>query len=233
MRNYIFFMLSVVSLFPVIALAAKGSRPVLNTVAYQVQVKDWVSTDTANVIVAVHATLGESNIESAQKQLFATLEKLVPVAKWHIGQFQRSVDQSGLENLYWQVSARMPFSEVAVVQKQIKTISQPGRQYKIASIDYSPSMAVLEKAKIVLRDKVYAQANIEIKQLNKAYPAQSYFVHKIVFLSGRQASQNMIVMAKVQSAGSSAMPVARELVVQAQVELGSLVRRPSPSSGGR
>ena len=157
-------------------------RSGVDKVVYPVTVQQWVSTQTAKVEVSVDATLKESDLSKARGNIRANLDKIGGKADWHITQFRRSQDQSGLERVAVQAEARLPEGQLANLRQQAKAMSKAGSTYRINNIDFTPSMADMQQARADLRAKVYMQANQELVRLNKQYPGQKFHLHRVNFV---------------------------------------------------
>src|SRR3954471_20366242 len=96
MRHWMLFAFLLLSI-PLVS-RADIIKPVLNQVMYQASSEAWVSTKTAEVVVSINATLDENQLSKAHSDI---LNKLNNIAKsdWHITQFNRSPNESGLEQL--------------------------------------------------------------------------------------------------------------------------------------
>ena len=105
---------------------------ILDTVVFQVAAKQWVGTQTALLTVSINATLTNADLIKARKDIMDKLVKIAP-GEWHLTQFDRSQDNSGLEKLYVQAEARIPQSSLTSVYQNAKSVSLPGASYNIAS----------------------------------------------------------------------------------------------------
>lgn len=79
---------------------------VLDEVTFQVSAKQWVSTQTALLMVNVNATLDNADLVRARADIMEKLTKIA-AGEWHLTQFDRSQDSSGLEKLYVQAQSRV------------------------------------------------------------------------------------------------------------------------------
>jgi len=203
------------------AMSGKYKCP-LNTVSFQLQSEQWISTHTAKVIVQFSGSLTEKGLAQVHQHIQDKLAKLYKETDWHITQFQRQKDNSGLENVIALAEARLPESALPGLRKQAKAISQPGSTYQIAQIQFVPSQLDVQVAQANLRQNIYRKVKIELAHLNKLYPDQHYEVHKIQF-SGQPAVQfersriagavNFMKMPK-----AAPMKVSNKLKIQANVE---------------
>lgn len=206
------------------AVYAGDSSTILNHVSYQDKVAQWAVTNTAAVKLSIDATAKDQNILTVQQQVLTDLDTVVPKQKWHIENFQRSEDRSGLERLHWDVSARLSQLSLVNLRDVVSKISSAGQKFVLNDFNFQPSLAEIEKVRSQLRSKVYQQAEREAERLNKTYPMQHYFVHTIHFssthslTSPRQYATYIGGMAnKTQS-----MNVGRKIMVTAQVDLASI-----------
>ncbi len=200
--------------------------PSLNQVNYAVSAEQWVSSDTARVIVGVNANLNNAALDHFQEKMNQNLASLAKDASWHLTQFDRNEDSSGLEQVTAQAEARIPNAKLAGLRVKAESLSQPGSKYRIIDIQYGPSDEDLQTAKQALRAQVYSSIAREIKTLNKLYSGQ-FFIHEIHFDPAPIApTPTAYMMARAagpaESSGGS-VPVNQKLVLEAQVLLASKV----------
>lgn len=200
----------------------------LNYIAFPLTVEAWATTQSAKVTVNVSATLSDKALDTIQQQVQQNLKKIVPNATWHITRFYRSQNSSGLEQIQVSAQARIPNSQLANLRSKAKAVSQPGQQYKIAGIDYSPSLAEVEKTKLQLRQQIYQQAKSEIAAINKLYDAKNYFLHQIIFQGANvTVMRPRTMMLAPEAVSKQSMAVSDKIVLRANVIVASLL----PASG--
>lgn len=164
---------------PLMALA-DNARPPLDEITFVLTQQAWAKTDTANVTVAINAALDKTSLTTMRGTIMNNLNKIAP-ADWHLVQFQRSQDSSGLEKLSVEAEARVKETALNTINAQALSVSKPGSNYKIQSVDFTPTIADVEKIKQTLRDALYQQINTEIALLNKTYSTQKYMLHGVRF----------------------------------------------------
>ncbi|MBY0378578.1 MAG: hypothetical protein K2Q33_08465 [Gammaproteobacteria bacterium] len=195
--------------------------PSLNHIHYVVQKEQWVMSDTARVIVSVNANLTDAALDHFQDKMNQNLTTLAKNVAWHITQFNRNQDSSGLEQVSAQAEARIPNTALAGLRVKADKISQPGIKYQIVDIQYGPSDEDIQKAKDTLRQKVYAAIDDEIRSLNKLY-RQQFFVNNIDFDLKPLAPPPMPTLMRV-AGGDTNVPVNQKLILQADVVLAAKV----------
>ncbi len=176
-------------------------QPPLNKVSYQTTVEKWATTDTVKVTVSMDAALDKVGLANVNSHVLDTLNKMAAKADWHITTFTRSQDKSGLEMLHVEAEARLPQGDTAGLRDKAKSISKPGETYTISDIDFSPSLAEMEKTHADARAAIYANIQQEIMRLNQAYPEQHYFLHSIEFVPNQP-----VIMRKGGMVMAAAMP---------------------------
>ncbi len=198
--------------------------PSLNRVHYVVQQEQWVISDTARVIVSVNANLTDAALDRFQDKMNQNLATLAKNVAWHVTQFNRSQDSSGLEQVSAQAEARIPNAALAGLRAKADKLSQPGTKYQIVDIQYGPSDEDIQKAKESLRQKIYVAIDDEIRRLNKLY-RQQFFVNNIDFNLTPIASPMPALMrvAAADNMPSGNVPVNQKLVLQADVVLAAKV----------
>lgn len=198
----------------------------LDKVSFEVASKNWVNTKTALLTVSVNATLTDADLVKTRADIMNKLNE-ISASDWHLTQFDRSQDSSGLEKLFIMAQARISQADLTNVYQQAKNVSKPGATFSINTIDFKPSLEEFEQIRGQLRESIYQQVNNEITRLNKIYPTQHYSLKKLSFYEGDNGpimeprafkTQSMNAMAL---SGPPALTVGNELTLHAQVELAS------------
>jgi hypothetical protein len=165
----LFFFSAGVSLAVLAASGMAASLP-LSQIQFQTQAEGWVHTTSAEVTVAVNATLQpKQKLLKVRASLLAKLEKGYSQAQWHVSQVVQSKSQSGLTQLALLIKTRLPQSQAAGLSQQLSKFSGHGVSYKVQSLSYTPSVGELTQAQGKLRDQVYQQVKAEIARLNKTF----------------------------------------------------------------
>ena len=71
---------------------------VLDKIVFQTQAKQWVSTKTVLLSVSISVTLSNADLVKARSEIMSSLNQIAE-GDWHLIQFDRSQDSSGLEKL--------------------------------------------------------------------------------------------------------------------------------------
>jgi hypothetical protein len=184
------------------ALAECNSPPPLNEVTFRLTAEEWVQTSTAKLVVNIHATLDKKTLAQMRTQIMTNLNKIAQ-GSWHITDFERSQDNSGLEKLYVVAEARVNESVLTNINAEAQSLSEPGVKYTIQNVDFSPSMADIEKAKQDLRKTIYGKAGEEISTLNSLYPTQKYVLHGVQFGEFNTQNNAVRIMPMMMASGGS------------------------------
>lgn len=199
---------------------------ILDKINFQMATKQWVTTQTALLTVNINVSLNNADLVKARSDVMNSLNKIAK-GEWHLVQFDRSQDSSGLEKLYVQAQSRVEQGALTDIYKNAKSVSMPGAQYDIGSVEFKPSLEETQAVRAAIREKLYQQVNEEIARINKAYPLQSYSVSNLVFVEGDmppmqpRAYQAKTMNAMVVSDGAAPLAVSNELVITALVEAAS------------
>ena len=118
-----------------LSLAGVGfsNSPPLDEVNFQLSSKAWVSTKSTLVSVNINATLSGSDLVKARAEILDKLNKIA-AGDWHITQFERTQDTSGLEKLFVEAQARITDADLTNVYQNAKTVSKPGATYTINAL---------------------------------------------------------------------------------------------------
>lgn len=182
--------------------------PPLNKISYQATVEKWATTETANVTINMDAVLGKMGLSNINAHVLETLHKMAADANWHVTQFNRTQDKSGLEMLHVEAEARLSQNVLASLREKAKNISKPGETYTVGNIDFMPALAEMEKTHADARAAIYEQVKQEIARLNQMYPEQHYFLNQLDFVpaqvmpmmfKGGRANVDMAVAATPES----------------------------------
>ncbi len=176
---------SLICLLPLVSTAVLAQdfiKQPLDKVSMTMSSERWVKTNTAKVQVTINATLTNVSLAQMRKQILDNLSKIAK-SEWHITQFNRSQDTSGLEKLFVNAEARVNQSLLSNVNVQAIKSSKPGMKYKINDIDFSPSDFDVQKVKKLVRQDLYKKITSEITQLNTSYKQQNYSLYQVMFVS--------------------------------------------------
>lgn len=206
---------------------------VLDKITFQTSARQYVSTQSALLTVDVNVTLNNADIVKTRTEVVDSLNKIAQ-GDWHLTQFERSQDSSGLEKLYVQAQTRVAQRSLVDIYQKAKTISKPGIQYTVNSVEFKPSLEEIQAVKASIRKELYQQVSDELGRINKVYPNQNYSVNNIIISDGENPQMPVAYQAKtmntmVLASGSPPAPVtvSNELVITAFVEAASN-RKPGP-----
>ncbi|MGB8276189.1 MAG: hypothetical protein WCF16_13070 [Alphaproteobacteria bacterium] len=164
------------------ATAARADTPLPpDSVALTLSAEDWVETDTALVRLAVDSAMEADAVAAARGRIKAALAALVPGAEWHITDFNRDRDASGLERWHLVAEARVPEAALDGLYDRAKKASRPGEQMTVIGIDFVPTVAEREKVLAGLRATLYGRVKDELARLNGVYSDRSFRVRAIDF----------------------------------------------------
>jgi hypothetical protein len=199
----------------------------LDKIAFQLSDKEWVKTESALLTINVNATLTQADLVKARSEIMANLNKIA-TGEWHIIQFDRSQDSSGLEKLVVQAQARISQSLLTALYEQAKKVSKPGATYTVSTIEFKPSLQEIQRVKTALRERLYHLVDEELARLNKLYNHQNYSINRLYLIEGdappmqtkaypAAAMRNMVL-----ASASEPMAVSNEITMTAMVEVGSM-----------
>ncbi|STY28433.1 Uncharacterised protein [Legionella wadsworthii] len=200
----------------------------LDKIDFQVSAKQWVTTQTALLGVGINVTLTSADLVKARSDIMDRLNKIAK-GEWHLLEFDRSQDSSGLEKLYVQAQARVNQESLTDIYKNAKDVSLPGAKYEISSVDFKPSFDETQNVLSQIRQRLYQQVNDELARINKAYPNQNYSLSNLTFIEGTNPQPPMPYQAKTMNTmmvgaaapSAPALTVGNELILTAIVEVAS------------
>lgn len=207
---------------------------VLDQVEFQVAAKQWVSTQSALLTVNINATLTNADLVKTRDEIMQNLKKIAN-GDWHLTQFDRSQDTSGLEKLFVQAQARVNQTDLTAIYPNAKSVSKPGATYEVSGIEFKPSLEEVQKAKMELRQKLYQQTQEELNHLNAVYTAQHYSINQLLIIDGdspildqakRYRASNEMLTAMAMPAVQAPLAVSNEIIMTALVKAAS-TRKPA------
>ncbi len=218
--------LALLSLTPMAFAEIIVPKIVLDKVQFQIATKQWVSTQTALLSVNINVTLSSADLVKARADIMDRLNKIAK-GDWHLIEFNRSQDNSGLEKLFVQAQARVDQSALTEIYQNAKSVSVPGARYDVGGVEFKPSLEETQVVRAKIREQLYQKVNEEIARINKVYPTQNYSVSNLVFVEGDNVPQPREYLAKemntmaVPAAAAPPLSVSNELVITAVVEAAS------------
>ncbi len=195
--------IGVIALISCSTVLASDIPEPLNQVQLTLSAETWAKTSNARVIVIVEAVLSQSALANMHKSIENKLTKISNAAPWHITRFDRQKDKSDLERLTVVAEARLPESALVDARKQAEALSKEGEKFQISAIEFTPSLADMETAKQTVRDKIFAQAKLELNKLNALFPEQHYFLNWVNFNPEMQAPEAMRPVMAMRSLSSA------------------------------
>lgn len=198
---------------------------VLDKVDFQISAKQWITTQTALLMVNVNATLNNADLVKARSEIMERLAKIAQ-GEWHLIQFDRSQDSSGLEKLSVVAQARVAQSGLTNVYQNAKSVSKPGAHYEIGSIEFKPSIEETQQVRVQLRERLYTQVRDELARINKVYSGQNYSLNNLIFIEGDQPPgpqplNKAVMNAMAMPVADSSLTVSNELTITAIAEVAS------------
>lgn len=204
-------------------------RPALlmDRVTLTLAAEEWVKTSSADIVVSIDVAPDMNDIGKSRDMMLDGLKKLAPEVEWKITSFAQTRDNTGRE--LWSAVAQARVSEKRAVNLMTKSanISKPGFKLAVAQVFYQPSLAETEAGLAKLRQKIVAQAQEELTQINKSLPGRNYRLHAIDF--GRDQLQPPEPIRAEQAYASNynhmdlrnsvPLPLANKLSVLAKVTL--------------
>lgn len=219
--------LALALLSPLAMAAELPQRPVLDKIMFQVAAKQWVTTQSALLTVNINVTLNSADLVKARADIMDHLNKIAS-GEWHITQFDRSQDNSGLDKLFVEAQVRVPQASLTNIYQNAKNVSKPGATYTVNGVEFKPGLEEIQAVRSQLREQLYKMVDAEMARINKVYGTQHYTVNQLVISDGAIAmpmqpramkAQEMNLMAA--SAPAPTLTVSNELIMSAWVEAAS------------
>lgn len=174
------------SIFSAAAIAEEALKPD-DTITLHLNVEDWVDTQTAAVQVAI-VTAGNGVSSGVREEVLKILATLI-ASDWKILQFIPTKDRAGLDRQEILAEARVSDKQLAGIYDRAKKASVPGKQVRVTSIYFSPTVAEQEALLIKLRGLIYKKVTEEIALLKTAFPDRSFRVGDVTFDDPQQVAE--------------------------------------------
>lgn len=218
-------LLALAMISPLVKAEVTPPRPVLDKIVFQVSAKQWVSTQSALLTVNINVTLNNADLVKARNDIMDHLNKIAS-GEWHITQFDRSQDSSGLDKLFVEAQVRVPQTSLTDIYQNAKNVSKPGATYTVNGVEFKPGLEEIQAVRSQLREKLYKMVDAEMASMNKIYTSQHYTVNRLVIGDGSAVpvqpramkEMNTVMMA---GAPAPALTVSNELIMSAWVEAAS------------
>ncbi len=175
--------------FSVCSVGARAEEAVKpdDKIILHLNVEDWVETQTAALQVAI-VTAGNGVSAGVREEVLKILATLTP-GDWKILQFVPTKDRAGLDRQEILAEARVTDKQLAGIYDRAKKASVPGKQVRVASIYFSPTVAEQEALLIKLRGQIYKKVTEEIALLKTAFPDRVFRVGEVTFDDPEQAPE--------------------------------------------
>lgn len=197
----------------------------MSDIHFSVSAEKWIKTSTAKVTVNLNAVIKQAELANINSQIMTTLNQLVENQEWHVTQFNRSQDSSGMERIYVMAEARISENLLSNLNNKALQLSREGRTLRIQDIQFTPTLAEKENVRAEVRKLLYDQVKQEVARLNSVYSTSRYQVKTIDF-QATAIAQPMLYQkqysAEARSADMAAAPaieVSDKIVLSAYVVL--------------
>lgn len=177
---------------PILVVAATPAkayenRPKDDSVTLSLSAEDWITTQTARVVLSVEAAVTQKTAGKMRKTMNKTVNSVV-TADWRLTNFYRNQDKTGMERWSATYEARLPEVVLSGLNEQAIKKSKAGMQISVQNIDFTPTLQEREAAKTALRSKIYKMAIKQKDQLNKDFPNRNFRISGIRFSGARHHS---------------------------------------------
>ncbi len=185
--------------------------------------EDWVITETAEVAVTAQLTLVDQDPAAVRRDVTAALKR-IDNAPWRIVRFERGSDAAGATRWTIRAEGRLPQARLDGLAARVRKESGPGKAFRVASIDTTPSLAEREAVLRSLRGQIYAMARNEVEVAKVLWPGRTVTIARVEFMPGPGVTPRPVpYMARAEAVGSSAAPAAattqEKLILSAWVTL--------------
>ncbi|MDD3029588.1 MAG: hypothetical protein PHS57_04835 [Alphaproteobacteria bacterium] len=222
-----FFLLAALLAYP--AAAFSSEPPADDAVSFDLAAETWVSTQKATVRLNVEAAVSDADASKTRSAMDRAVRS-VAKADWHMTNFVRSQDKTGLER--WSVffEARLADDSLNGLAEAVKKAGRPGMQIRVASIDFSPSLDEIEAARAALREQLLKQAAEQLAALNATLPGRHFRIGAVSFSNEGAPIPRPVkaLFATNDQADSPALDLSKKIILHAHVVCAALPSEAGP-----
>ncbi|MBV8060194.1 MAG: hypothetical protein JO253_01540, partial [Alphaproteobacteria bacterium] len=195
--------LTVLTLCSIFSAAHADEAKPDDRVAFTLTAEDWVTTKTARVVARVDSAVAATATGSARAEMVKAVNNLAP-AEWRLTEFNRMMDQTGLERWSAHFEARLPESDLGSLADTAKKLSKAGMQITINTVDFSPTLDEVEATRAALRVQLYKKVQDQLAALNSAIPGRNYRIADVELGNNENPGIPQPYMAKAMLADAAA-----------------------------
>ncbi len=218
----------------------------MDTINLNFTVEEWLNSETAEVTINVDASLDAEGHELKQKVSDA-LAELNDSVTWRYSRVNRSRDRTGRET--WQIGAQARMTDDALddLSGKCRKLGEPGLQFRVGSVDYTPTAEAVETLNRSLREKVNELIENELVRLKAELINRTWRVSTIQYgihsnysnaagARGAQAQAQVLMAQSLEvgagydeledgtdGIGSGGFEVSQKMTLNANVEISSTV----------
>ncbi|MFN3234066.1 MAG: hypothetical protein ACE365_01455 [Gammaproteobacteria bacterium] len=195
----------------------------LNIISMDLISQQWLKTKTAVITIKIDAAINNNKLSDLYDKVDESLKALIPGASWNVTTFSRKTTTSGLDSVEATAETRIENQSVSGLQGKLKSMSQPGMNFTLEHVDYTPSIKELTQLKNNLRSDIYQQAIAQEKILNQTFSDAHYVIHRISFMDNifrplLITTTNNLARRIQQNQEKSSLPVSSQISLVARVE---------------
>jgi len=143
-------------------------------------VEEWLNSETAEVTIDVDASLDVDGHALKQKVRDA-LKQINDSVTWRFSRVNRSRDRAGRETWRIGAQARIIDDELDNLSGRCRELSEPGLQFRVGNVCYSPKAETVENLNRELRSKINKLITAELSKLNTELKGRQWRVSSIQF----------------------------------------------------
>lgn len=200
-----------------------------NLISMQLQEEGWVSSSTAQVTVSIQAATNKDNSSAIVETITQKLKRVVKESvSWRLVDLSTEKNSAGLFAISAKMSARLNNTQLTQLQNAIDSLNKAGEQYKVAGIDYQPTLAEIADENTRLRVLLYKDVLEQERIINSAFSDKKYQMQTLNFDTPYVAAPRTQMMyatngvgAGRQDASSAATPFSQQLILTANVSFSS------------
>ena len=143
-------------------------------------VEDWLDSDTAEVTIDINASVDNDDSTDLRSEIKESLKKLVD-AEWRLVKISRHSDKVGREAWNLTAKARVKEEDTNKLSARTKKLGRVGLQYRVLSVDFTPTMTQVEELNRTMRSKINGLIANELERLNEELPGRDWRVSSVSY----------------------------------------------------
>jgi hypothetical protein len=118
----------------------------------------------------------------------------------------------------------LPENALSGLRENAEKVSKPGEKFEIINVLFEPTLEDIQRTRESLRAELYDKVKNELARINKLYPEQKYFLHRVMFESMPvPVPQQNNYKAEMRMSAVAAAPAEADITVSNKIQQSAYV----------